>query len=131
MLWHEICEDNVDQVTVGDIELFEMANLESAQTGIEGTIHISTQQAGHGLRVKYFAGRPGSNQPSMSVTIAPVPQVVANNLPKRVANRMAPSVQAWVKVNHEKLRNFWFNGNTWYKSEVDAFIAELQKVDQN
>jgi hypothetical protein len=56
------------------LPLFEMANLEPHQTGIEGTIYISTKQG-----------------------------------------------------SHNELRDFWFNGNTWYQREVDAFIAGLEK----
>jgi len=111
----------------GDLALFEMANLEPDQTGIEGTIYISTRQGPHAPRVNYFAGRPGENQPSMSVLIAADPEVVENSLPDRTARRMAPLVQAWVRLNHPKLRDFWFNGNTWYQREVEAFIAGLEK----
>lgn len=110
-----------------DIELFEMANLDPAQTGIQGTIYISTQQAGHAPRIKYFAGRPGNNRPSMSVTISPNPQVVESSLSTRVTNRMGPIVQEWIALNHAKLRDFWFKGNTWYQREVDAFIVGLVK----
>lgn len=111
----------------GDLLLLEMANLEPDQTGIEGTIYISTRQGSHAPRVKYFAGRPGENQPSMSVLIGANPDVVENGLPDRIANRMAPLVQAWVRLNHAKLRDFWFNGNTWYQREVEAFVAGLEK----
>ena len=111
----------------GDLLLLEMANLESDQTGVEGTIYISTRQGSHAPRVKYYAGRPGENQPSMSILIAADPEVVENGLPDRIASRMAPRVQAWVRLNHDKLRDFWFNGNTWYQREVEAFIASLEK----
>lgn len=104
-----------------------MANLDPSQTGIEGTIYISTQQAGHAPRVKYFAGRPGNRRPSMSVTISDKPAIVESSLSARVANRMGPIVQAWVAMNHRELREFWFKGNTWYQREVDAFIAGLKK----
>ncbi len=111
----------------GDLLLLEMANLESDQTGVEGTIYISTRQGSHAPRVKYYARRPGENQPSMSILIAADPEVVENCLPDRIASRMAPRVQAWVRLNHDKLRDFWFNGNTWYQREVEAFIASLEK----
>lgn len=115
------------KVVGGGRELFEMASLDPSQTGIEGTIYMSTQQAGHAPRVKYYAGRPGNNRPSMSVTIAAKPQIVENSLPARVATQMGPKVQAWVTMNHRKLRKFWFKGNTWYQREVDAFVAGLKK----
>ena len=46
-----------------------MANLTSAQTGVPGTIFISTAMGSHGPRVKYFV-QPGRTQPSFSVSIA-------------------------------------------------------------
>lgn len=132
MRWNEITEQIVTQAAPhpaagDDIELLEMANLEPSQTGIDGTIYISTQQAGHAPRVKYYAGRPGATRPSLSVTIEPQPEVAVNSLPNRIANKMAPIVQAWVTLNYAKLRDFWFNGNTWYQSEVERFIAGLTK----
>ncbi len=65
-------------------DLVEMANLTSAQTGVPGTIFISTAMGAHGPRVKYFV-RPGRTQPSFSVSIADAPTVVANSLPARTA----------------------------------------------
>ena len=61
----------------------EMANLTTAQTGVPGTIFISTAMGGHGPRVKYFS-QPGRSQPSFSVAITDFPIVVANSLPLRV-----------------------------------------------
>jgi hypothetical protein len=116
---------------VDDLPLFEMANLEPHQTGIEGTIYISTRQGSHAPRVKYYAGRPGDNQPSMSVLIAPNPEVAESRLPVRTVDRVAPMVREWVRLNHEKLRDFWFDRNTWYQREVDAFIDGLEKYPES
>ncbi len=114
-----------------DLPLFEMANLGQKYTGIEGTIYISTRQGAHAPRVKYFAGRPGTNQPSMSVLVSENPEIVENNLPTKIVNRMAPRVQEWVKNNHTKLSDFWFNGNSWMKEEVDAFITSLTRYSKS
>jgi hypothetical protein len=38
---------------VDDLPLFKMANPEPHQTGIEGTIYISTKQGSHAPRIKY------------------------------------------------------------------------------
>src|SRR4051794_21696649 len=59
-------------------ELVDMANLTSAQTGVPGTIFISTAMGAPGPRVKYFV-QPGRTQPSFSVSIADPPSVVANS----------------------------------------------------
>ena len=73
-------------------DVVEMANLTSAQTGVAGTIFISTAMGAHGPRVKYFL-RPGRTQPSFSVAIADAPAVVANSLPARIVRQMAPQVR--------------------------------------
>jgi hypothetical protein len=42
-------------------DLVEMANLPQEDTGIPGTILVSTRMGGHGPRVKYFDGRAGGS----------------------------------------------------------------------
>src|SRR5262245_42861432 len=59
-------------------DVVEMAKT-TAQTGISGTIFISTAMGGHGPRVKYLL-QPGRTQPSFSVSIADAPAVAANSL---------------------------------------------------
>jgi hypothetical protein len=108
-------------------EVVEMANLTSAQTGITGTIFISTAMGQHGPRVKYFE-RPGRTQPSFSVSIADAPTVVANSLPARTVRQMSPQVIAWVLHNRDALLDFWHNGDTWTQPEVNEFIQKLQRV---
>jgi hypothetical protein len=105
----------------------EMANLTTAQTGVTGTIFISTAMGGHGPRVKYFV-RPGRTQPSFSVTIADQPMVAANSLPARTVQQMSPSIIAWVSRNKDALLDFWYHGDTWTHPEVSAFITKLQRV---
>src|SRR5258705_1651291 len=83
----------------------EMANLTTAQTGVPGTIFISTAMGGHGPRVKYFL-QPGRSQPSFSVTISDAPAVVANSLPARVVRQMSPQVINWVSRNRGALLDF-------------------------
>jgi len=85
--------------------LVEMANLTSAQTGVPGTICISTAMGGHGRRVKYYL-QPGRTQPSFSVTIADAPTVAANSLSVRVTRQISPQVIAWVARNKDALLDF-------------------------
>src|ERR1700761_3910951 len=85
---------------LADDEVVEMANLTAAQTGVSGTIFISTAMGAHGPWVKYFL-QPGRSQPSFSVAVADNPTVVANSLPPRVARQMAPQVIAWVTRNKD------------------------------
>ena len=108
-------------------ELVEMANLTSAQTGIAGTIFISTAMGAHGPRVKYFV-QPGRTQPSFSVSIGDIPVVVANSLPLRTVRQTSPRVVEWVSRNKDALLDFWHHGDTWTQPEVNDFIQKLQRV---
>ena len=108
-------------------ELVEMANLTSAQTGIIGTIFISSAMGAHGARVKYFE-QPGRTQPSFSVSVADAPAVVANSLPVRVVRQMSPQVIDWVSRNKDALLDFWHHGDTWTQPEVNDFIQKLRRV---
>src|SRR5215472_4616855 len=89
-----------EELTEDDV--IEMANLTTAQTGVLGTIFISTAMGGHGPRVKYFL-QPGRSQPSFSVAIADLPAVVANSLPLGVVHQRSPQVIDWVSRNKDAL----------------------------
>jgi hypothetical protein len=108
-------------------ELVEMANLTTAQTGVTGTIFISTAMGSHGPRVKYFV-QPGRTQPSFSVSIGDMPAVVANSLPARTVRQMSPQVIEFVSRNKDALLDFWHRGDTWTQPEVNDFIQRLQPV---
>jgi hypothetical protein len=108
-------------------DVVEMANLTTAQTGVPGTIFISTAMGGHGPRVKYFL-QAGRSQPSFSVTIADAPVVAANSLPLRVVRQMSPQVITWVSRNRDALLDFWYNGDTWTQPEANDFIQKLDRV---
>src|ERR1700730_15059708 len=108
-------------------DVVEMANLTTAQTGVPGTIFISTAMCGHGPRVKYFL-QPGRSQPRFSVAVADIPTVVANSLPVRVARQVSPQVIDWVSRNKDALLDFWCHGDTWTQPEVNDFIQKLQRV---
>src|SRR5216684_1151882 len=102
-------------------DVVEMANLTTAQTGVSGTIFISTAMGSHGPRVKYFL-QPGRAQPSFSVSITDAPAVVANSLPARTIRQVSPQVIAWVVRNKDVLLDFWHHGDTWTQPEVNDFI---------
>lgn len=112
---------------LADDAVVEMANLTTAQTGVPGTIFISTAMGGHGPRVKYFL-QPGRSQPSCSVAVADTPTVVANSLPVRVVRRASPQVIDWVSRNKDALLDFWHHGDTWTQPEVNDFIQKLHRV---
>lgn len=112
---------------LADEEVVEMANLSSAQTGVAGTIFISTALGRGGPRVKYFP-EAGRHEPSFSVSVADPPSVVANSLPDRIVRQIAPSVITWVELNRLALLDFWQHGDTWMQAEVNDFIQKLQRV---
>jgi hypothetical protein len=108
-------------------DVIEMANLTTAQTGVPGTIFISTAMGGHGPRVKYFL-QPGRTQPSFSVAISVTPSVVANSLPVRMVRQRSPQVIEWVSRNCDSLLDFWYHGDSWTQPEVNDFIQKLRRV---
>jgi hypothetical protein len=108
-------------------DVVEMANLTTAQTGIPGTVFISTAMGGHGPRVKYFL-QPGRSQPSFSVTICDAPAVATNSLPVPVVRQRSPQVIAWVARNKDSLLDFWYHGDTWTQPEVNAFVQKLARL---
>jgi hypothetical protein len=115
----------VDELSCDDV--IEMANLTSQQTGVPGTIFISTAMGSHGPRVKYFV-QPGRTQPSFSVSVADPPAVVANSLPARILRQRSPQVIQWVSRNRDALLDFWNHGDTWTQPEVNDFIQPLQRL---
>src|SRR5437879_12237326 len=106
-----------------DEDLVEMANLPEEDTGISGTIFVSTRMGRHGPRAKYFDGRAGEAQPSCSVTIADPPRVVANSLPDHVVRQRAPLVSAWVAVSRQAALQFCNAGATWTRAAASRFRA--------
>jgi hypothetical protein len=108
-------------------DVVEMANLTTAQTGVPGTIFISTAMGEHGPRVKYFL-QPGRSQPSFSVTISDALAVAANSLPIPVVRQMSPQVINWVSRNKDALLDFWYHGDAWTQPEVSDFIQKLESV---
>ena len=112
---------------LADDDVVEMANLTTAQTGVPGTIFISTAMGGHGPRVKYFS-QPGRSQPSFSVAVVDNPTVIANSLPLRVVRQRSTQVIDWVSRNKDALLDFWHHGDTWTHPEVNDFIQKLRRL---
>jgi len=123
----EIPADTPLAEELAEDDVIEMANLTTAQTGVPGTIFISTAMGRHGPRVKYFL-QPGRTQPSFSVVISDTPAVVANSLPLRVVRQRSQQVIDWVSRNEDALLDFWHHGDTWSQPQVNDFIEKLQRV---
>ena len=118
-----------DVATLDGEAVFEMTNLPASRAGIAGLLFLSTAMASHGPRVKYFV-KTGKGQPSFSVSITERPRVLANSLPERVLNQMAPAVTEWVRVNRTALLRFWNEGQYWSIDELNAFAERLAKVPE-
>jgi hypothetical protein len=123
----QIPPDSPLEEELADEDVAEMAKLTTAQTGVPGTIFISTAMVRYGPRVQYFL-QPGRSQPSFSVAIVDIPTVVANSLPARVVRQAAPQAIDWVSRNKDALLDFWRHGDTWTQPEVNDFIQKLQRV---
>ena len=115
-----------EEFSTEDIVL-EMANLDKSQTGIDGFVWISTLMTGHAPRVKYFV-QPGRTQPSFSVMISDHPRVVANSLPARTVNQMAPLVVQWAQLNKDALLDFWHHGDTWTATQLIHFLQNFRRI---
>lgn len=116
---------------VGDDDFVEMATLDPGETGLPGHVFISTRMTSHGPRVKGWFGRPGGDQPSFSVSIAENPVVLASSLGDPETGRAAAPVIAWTRANRAALLDFWTHGRDWTNREVQAFIAGLERADQD
>lgn len=108
--------------------LVEMTNLDERDTNVSGTIFISTALGSHGPRVKWYPGRAGRDLPCLVVSIEPEPVVRDDFLPPRMSRNAAPRVQAWVRLNHVGLLEFWRHGASWNRREVSAFLDALQPL---
>jgi hypothetical protein len=119
--------DITEDIQIAD-DLFEMANLDKSDTGIDGIVYVSTPEGSHAPRVKWYPGRPGRRVPCLSVTISTTPEARNHNLPKATADRMGPLVSQWVILNHAALMAFWQQGTSWTRQEVNAHFDQLRKL---
>ncbi len=62
------------------------------------------------------------------MSISDEPEVLANSLPTRDLNRVAPAVIEWVRLNRDALSKFWNEGDTLSVREVVGFVESLKKV---
>ena len=87
-------------------ELYEMANLYPAETGLPMTVWVSPRgRARHDVRVK--VNRSHGNR----MTITNTAIVAVRPLPRLVTGRLAPAdeqaVFQWVKLNEDALVAYW------------------------
>jgi hypothetical protein len=113
---------------VRDDDMFDMTNLSSRRTGLEGVIYTSTVQGRHGPRVKWFPHKPGREAPCLVVTLAVPARLINQGVPPRDAQRMERSLLAWVELNRDALLSYWHEGIGWTEEEHDAFRDGIKKV---
>jgi hypothetical protein len=87
-------------------ELYEMANLYPAETGLPMTVWVSPRgRTGHDVRVKVNR----SHGPRMTITNTAT--VAVRPMPRLVAGRLAPADQQavfrWVSLNEDALVAYW------------------------
>ena len=82
--------------------LHEMANLSQTDTGISGTICISTEE-GTGPRIKWFPESAGKGLPCLSISISDNPVIRNFNIPTHVENAASKKLLSWVSKNKSKL----------------------------
>lgn len=113
--------------------IFEMSYLRPKDTGIKSNyvIYISVAQASHHARVKIQAlGRTGKNQPSISLTVDPNPEIIvsSNNKDLRISSEDLAEIKYWVSINNTKLLKLWTSIKNQEQIIIDQVIAELDKV---
>lgn len=106
----------------------ELMNLRERHTGIPGVIFISTRMGPHGPRVKYYPGRADDAQPSMSVSVAEEPRIVANSLNERDASRHLDEVIAWVRLNRVALLDWWNERGGLDPEEIAAYAQRFRRL---
>lgn len=109
------------------LESVEMANLPREETGVDGTIYISSMQASHGPRVRWYPGRPTRDGPCLTVKLEEPPRAISHGLLARDAAAGERQVGRWVALNRDALLDFWFNGFAWTVDELHAFTKGLTR----
>jgi hypothetical protein len=111
-----------------DEEMVEVVNLSARDSGIPGTIFVSTQLGAHGPRIKWFPGRPSREGACLIVTLEEPPRAINQGLAAIEARRAEPPLVAWVSLNRIALLSFWRDGVTWTREEMNTFFDGLAKL---
>jgi hypothetical protein len=109
-------------------EMVDLANLLEEDTGIAGTIFISTRMAAHGPRIKWWPGRPNRDGACLVVTLEDPPRPLNSGLVAKDARRGSSEVVAWASRNRAALLDYRENGALWSRSELNRFLDGLAKL---
>lgn len=121
-------QDATAAVAIDDDEMFDVVNLTHQDTGVTGTIFISTAQGKHGPRIKWFPDKPSRDGPCLILTLGGSRGVVAHGLGPRQARRGEAASRDWVALNEPALLDFWNNGVLWSRAELERFLNSLVKL---
>jgi hypothetical protein len=119
-------QEDIDSVEDFDIE---MANLTEEDTGVPGTIYISTKVPRHAARVKWYEASPKSpNVGFVSLSVEAEPRIRINKLGKNYPVRSLDLAKAWIAKNETDLMAFWNEGSVWNRRQMNVFLDGLKKV---
>jgi hypothetical protein len=113
---------------VRDDEMFDMTNLSTRRTGLDGVVYASTAQGQHGPRIKWYPGRPGRDAACLVVMLETPPRTINQGLSPRVARQAEALLVAWASLNREALLSYWHDGLGWTEEEHDAFLDGLKTL---
>ena len=109
-------------ITRDDDDLFEMANLSPALTGLPMVIWVSERgRARHDVRIKVHMahGRQMSIGNTATVAVRPTPRLIAGQLTPADMQ----SVREWIQLNETALVDYW-DGRIY----TDELIQRLQRL---
>jgi hypothetical protein len=111
-------------------EMVDVMNLLQDDTGVAGTIFVSTRLAAHGPRIKWWPGRPDREGPCLIVTLEDPPRAINAGLPPRVVRVGGADAVAWANLNRAALLEYWENGVLWPRAQHNAFFDRLARLPQ-
>jgi hypothetical protein len=113
---------------VFDDDMYDVTNISTRRTGLDGVVYASTAQGQHGPRIKWYPGRPGRDAACLVVTLEDPPRAINQGLAPRDAREAERQVVAWAALNRTALLSYWNDGLGWSEEEHDAFLGSLQKL---
>ena len=105
-----------------EVDLFEMANLSPALTGLPMVVWVSERgRARHDFRIKVHMahGRQMSISNTATVAVGPTPRLITSQL--SAVNMQA--VSEWIRLNEAALVDYW-DGRIY----TDELIQRLQRL---
>ena len=105
-----------------EVDLFEMANLSPALTGLPMVVWVSERgRARHDFRIKVHManGRQMSISNTATVAVGPTPRLITSQL--SAVNMQA--VSEWIRLNEAALVDYWDG-----RIHTDELIQRLQRL---